>query len=200
MWLLFTLSKKLIILIFRKHNTWNFNYAKLHYVMKLITGEKQNMKICITGHRPNKLYGYDLSNPKWISLEKHLKSLLLKYNCTEAITGMALGVDTIFAIAVLELKKEGYDIKLHCAIPCKNHSEKWCKKDKQLYNYLLSKADMVKIVSDEEYKPYLMQKRNEYMVDNSNMLIAVWNGSKSGTFNCIEYAKSRDKKIILIKP
>ena len=29
---------------------------------------------------------------------------------------MVLGVDTVFALAVLELKNEGRDIKLHCAI------------------------------------------------------------------------------------
>lgn len=98
------------------------------------------MKICITGHRPNKLYGYDLSDPKWVVLEKQLKQLLIENNCTEAISGMALGVDTIFAIAALELKNEGYNIKLHCAIPCKNHSNQWNKKDRQLYNYILSKA------------------------------------------------------------
>lgn len=108
--------------------------------------------------------------------------------------------DTIFAIAALELKNEGYNIKLHCAIPCKNHSNQWNKKDRQLYNYILSKADAVKLVSKEEYKPYLMQKRNEYMVDNSDIVIAVWDGSKSGTANCIEYAKSKHKEIIYIKP
>lgn len=158
------------------------------------------MRICITGHRPNKLYGYDLSDPKWVALEKQLKKLLIENNCTEAISGMALGVDTIFAIAALELRNKRYNIKLHCAIPCKNHSNRWNKKDRRLYNYILSKADAVKLVSKEEYKPYLMQKRNEYMVDNSNIVIAVWDGSKSGTANCIEYAKSKHKKIIYIKP
>ena len=48
------------------------------------------MKICITGHRPNKLHGYDLSDPKLVALEKQLKQLLIESNCTEAISGMAL--------------------------------------------------------------------------------------------------------------
>ena len=152
------------------------------------------MKICITGHRPNKLYGYDLSDPKWVALEKQLKQLLIENNCTEAISGMALGVDTIFAIAALELKNEGYNIKLHCAIPCKNQSGNWSSKDKKLYDCILSKADEVMLVSNEEYTPWLMQKRNKYMVDNSDIVIAVWDGSKSGTANCIEYAKKMIKK------
>ena len=158
------------------------------------------MKIAVTGHRPNKLYGYNLNNKKNIELKEKFKEILIENNCTEAITGMALGVDTIFALSVLELKSEGYNIKLHCAIPCKNHSCKWIKESVDLYNDILDKADTVKLVTDEEYKPYLMQKRNEYMVDLADKIIAVWNGSKGGTANCVNYAKRKGKEIIYIKP
>lgn len=158
------------------------------------------MVICVTGHRPNKLYGYDLSDIRWQNLKERFKRILVKENCTEAITGMALGVDTVFALAVLELKEEGYDIKLHCAIPCKNHSCKWRKESIDQYNDILAKADIVKLVSDEEYKPWLMQKRNEYMVDHSDEVIAVWDGSPSGTANCVNYAMKNNKKIYRINP
>lgn len=157
------------------------------------------MKICVTGHRPDKLYGYDLSNIKWKKLKDLFKEILKDKNCNEAITGMALGVDTVFALAVLELKKEGIDIKLHCAIPCRNQSKKWTSKDKKMYDYILSKADIVNIVSNEEYKPYLMQKRNSYMVNLSDFIIAVWSGdTNSGTYNCIRYANKQKKPILII--
>ncbi len=158
------------------------------------------MKICVTGHRPNKLYGYDMTDDRWIVLKEKFKQILIDNNCDEAITGMALGVDTIFAYAVLELKKNGYDIKLHCAVPCRNFSSKWNKYNKAMYRHILGMADTVKLVSDEEYKPYLMQKRNEYMVDHSDKVIAVWDGSKSGTKNCIDYAKKVGKDIIYVQP
>lgn len=79
----------------------------------------KGLRICVTGHRPNKMYGYDIYNKQWTELKDKFKNFLKENNCNEAITGMALGVDTVFALAVLELKEEGYDIKLHCAIPCK---------------------------------------------------------------------------------
>ena len=158
------------------------------------------MKICVTGHRPNKLYGYNLSDPRWQRLKEQFKSILKENNCEEAITGMALGVDTVFALAVLELKNEGYNIKLHCANPCKKHSCKWIKESVAQYNYILSKADIVKLVSKEEYKPWLMQKRNEYMVDLADRVIAVWDGSKGGTANCVKYAEKVGKEIIRIEP
>lgn len=158
------------------------------------------MKICVTGHRPNKLYGYNLSDIRWQKLKEQFKTILVENDCTEAITGMALGVDTVFALAVLELKSDGYDIKLHCAIPCKNHSCKWIKESVDQYNNILEKADIVKLVSDEEYKLWLMQKRNEYMVDLADKVIAVWDGSKSGTANCVKYAEKTGKGIIRINP
>lgn len=158
------------------------------------------MKICVTGHRPNKMYGYDLSDNRWLGLKEKFKELLTDNKCDEAITGMALGVDTVFALAILELKNEGCDIKLHCAIPCKNYSGRWIKKSVDLYNDILSKADIVRVVSDEEYKPWLMQKRNEYMVNLANKVIAVWDGSKSGTENCVKYARKHGKEIIRISP
>lgn len=49
-----------------------------------------------------------------------------------------------------------------------------------------------------------MQKRNIYMVDNSDIVIVVLNNdnnNKSGTSNCYNYAKNKkDKDIILIDP
>ena len=158
------------------------------------------MKICVTGHRPDRLYGYKLLDPKYVKLKEIFKELLIQNNCTEAITGMALGADMVFALAVIELKKQGCDIKLHCAIPCMNHSCKWTKAYQDLYNYILKKADVVKLITGEDYKPWLMQKRNEYMVDLADKVIAVWDGSKGGTYNCVKYAEKKNKEIIRILP
>ena len=51
-----------------------------------------------------------------------------------------------------------------------------------------------------DYHPAKMDLRNRYMVDNSDLVIAVWNGTKGGTCNCVKYAKKKDKSIIFINP
>lgn len=159
------------------------------------------MKIGVTGPRPKKLWGYNYLNSQWQTLKEQFKQILINNNCKEAITGMALGVDTVFALAVLELKAADYNIKLHCAIPCKNHSSKWSRAAVDQYNDILSKADKVTLVTDEEYKPWLMQKRNEYIVDTVDKLIAVWDGvSNGGTANCVKYAQKVGREIIKINP
>lgn len=92
-------------------------------------------------HRPSKLYGYDLTVPNWLALKEKFKSLLVGLECDEAVTGMVLGVDTVFALAVLEPKSEGGNIKLHCAIPCMNYSCKLLNMSVRQYKDILSKAD-----------------------------------------------------------
>lgn len=157
-------------------------------------------KIAVTGHRPNKLWGYDLHNPNYIEMKELFKHILITKNASEGITAMALGVDQIFALAVLELKQQGYDIKLICTIPCLNHPCKWLEESKILYYNILDKADEVVQVSNKPYQPYLMQLRNEYNVDRCDELLAVYDGSKSGgTYNCIKYAESKRKPITFMR-
>lgn len=56
------------------------------------------------------------------------------------------------------------------------------------------------MVSDEEYKPWLMQKRNEFMVDRVDTVLAVWDGSDGGTGNCVKYAKKIGKHMLRLLP
>lgn len=159
------------------------------------------MVICLTGHRPQKMFGYDLDHPGYIRLKTNLKRILVNYHCTEAISGMALGCDQVFAMATLELKMDGYPIKLHCAIPFQGYDKKWPQSSKNLYLEICNQADEITVVDPStEYKPYLMQKRNQYMVNHANMVIAVWDGSISGTKNCIDYANKMGKDIIYLNP
>lgn len=153
------------------------------------------MKIAVTGHRPNKLWGYDLNNPKYKDLYLCIQKVLITNKCDYAISGMALGVDQVFAICAIKNK-----IYLECAIPCLKHSKMWKKESVDLYNKILSKSQKQTLVSPTAYNNVCMQIRNEYMVDNCNILLAVWDGSNGGTGNCVKYAQSIGKEIIRINP
>ena len=143
--------------------------------------------ICVTGHRPKRLFGtYNLADPRWLALKDKFKEWLIQLECKEAISGMALGTDFVFALAVIELKNSGHDIKLHCAIPCPNQDDPWSPRDKELYQEILKYADEISYVTNEPYTPECLPKRNEFMVDRCDGIIAVWDGSNSGT--AITYA------------
>ncbi len=157
---------------------------------------------CCTGHRPKGFpYKYGIDKQKHQAylhtLEQKIKLAVTEYGITNFISGMALGVDMDFAETVLKLRNN-YPIILECAIPCQNQTLKWSEADKLRYNSLLARADSVNLIS-ERYTPECMLKRNRYMVDKSELIIAVFNGiEKGGTWYTINYAKSKNKTIELI--
>lgn len=159
---------------------------------------------CFTGHRPNKLGGYDPkteSNQKMLwKLKDEIVNHIELHNVDTFITGMALGIDMWAARIVLKLKETYPNIKLIAAVPCKNQYNKWHVKSQMEWQYIIDKCDKVHYVTNDEYTSWCMQKRNEWMVDNSDYVIAVWDGSKGGTGNCVKYAQKQNKYITTIKP
>lgn len=155
-----------------------------------------------TGHRPDKLNGYNPSDNK--ELLFHLKDIIEyhinTYSVDTFITGMALGIDQWAGRIVLKLKQTYPHIKLVAAIPCANHSSKWNKESQQEWMNITDKCDYIHYVSMEDYTHWCMQKRNEWMVDNSKYVIACHDGSKGGTYNCKQYAIKKDKHITTIHP
>ena len=173
--------------------------------------------ITFAGHRPDKLYGYDLKDERYLKLNKFLEEMLedkiLNEGYDKFISGGALGFDTVAFLSVKNLKEKYPHIQNIIAVPFENQSTKWSTKDKSLYNWMKNKADDIVYVDTIEgydrtgteigvfHRDKLMI-RNEYMVDNSDLLIALWNGdNKSGTANCIKYAKKvLTNNTILINP
>ena len=45
-----------------------------------------------------------------------------------------------------------------------------------------------------------MQERNKYIIDNSSVLIALFNGKAGGTKQTVDYAKEKGLKIKIINP
>ena len=119
---------------------------------------------------------------------------------TYFISGMALGIDMICAEIVLELKKKYKNVMLECAIPCLNQEKKWSLTQQERYRKILHKADVVHYVSETEYTDTCMNDRNNYMVEQSDVVIAVWNGKPSGTGNTVIMAKNAGKKIRIVNP
>lgn len=164
----------------------------------------QNKTCSFTGHRPSGLpWGYREKGKEFRKFKKELiseieKAILSGYKFF--ISGMAMGVDLISAEIILKLKKKHTYIKLECALPCLNQTNGWHKSFIKRYNKVLKYADKITYVSNSNYYNGCMQKRNRYLVDNSNLLIAVSNNTvKGGTYQTISYAKNKGNKIIILK-
>lgn len=155
------------------------------------------MTIALTGHRPHKLGNeYDLKGPYSNYLRHELQIIIDIHKPTKAISGMALGADTIWALLALQ-----NNIPLTAAIPCNNQENKWKMSSKKLYHNILSNQLTTKVVINTgPYQPWKMNQRNIWMVDHCDLLIAIYNGSEGGTKNCYEYAKQTQKATIKINP
>ena len=75
----------------------------------------------------------------------------------------------------------------------------YSNEEKARYYAVLKKADETVVLSEGYYKG-CMQKRNEYMVDRADVLIAYANTDKGGTANTVRYCKRKypHKQILFI--
>lgn len=160
------------------------------------------MRIAITGHRPNKLGNdYSLNSPLIKNIKKELQKLIDHYKEISTtplilISGMALGIDTLWALLAIE-----NNLKLIAAIPCIGQQDMWPMTSQNRYNTILSQPNVERhYVTQQPYSMGCMQKRNMWMVNECDVLIAVFDGTTGGTYNCVHYAMSQSKTIITINP
>lgn len=141
-------------------------------------------RCCFTGHRPHRL-----TRPETeirLELEREIRCAIAD-GYSVFISGMAQGVDIWAAQIVLKLRREGNDIRLICACPFNGFEQRWSSSAKKEYMEILSSADLVRFICSR-YNPACFQIRNEWMVNHSSRVIAVFNGQPSGTKNTIDYA------------
>jgi uncharacterized phage-like protein YoqJ len=153
------------------------------------------MIISFTGHRPNKLGGYKDPNPIKERIKIEIRKIFLELKPEKVISGMALGVDQWAVEVCLEL-----GVPFIASVPFTGQENMWPHKSKLYYHELLAKAEEEIIVSEGGYTPWKMQIRNQHMIDNSDILIAVYDGTGGGTGNAVDYAKKIGREIILIDP
>lgn len=146
---------------------------------------------CVTGHReiPAEKIEYVTAE-----LEKEILAAA-EDGCTRFISGLAEGVDLIFAAIVTKLKARGQPLVLEAAIP---YAGRLKSKD-PLFQKMLSVCDRQKVLCDRySYDCFFL--RNRYMVDESSRVIAVYDGrAGGGTSYTIHYANARRRTLRVIE-
>lgn len=184
-----------------------------------MTDNKPLYVISFTGHRPNKLGGYN-PNPirTWVKTQMldAVNRAIAKFGETHEIVivwGGALGVDQWAAQLANHL-----GLRHVCIIPFDGFEDRWPAKSIHEYEDLCetTSVDLVYeimgranlrchmegegvIVTGDSFSNKIYQERNIAMVDAANAVIAVWDGSPGGTANCVNYAQGR-KPIVRINP
>ena len=148
--------------------------------------EKRAKRCCFTGHRPEKL-----KLPEKIICDRLSQAIesAIDRGKTTFICGMARGIDLWAGQAVIEMKMKYPELKLICAAPFVGFERQWSMSWQQIYTFVLTHADY-KVAISKRYDPGCFQRRNEWMVNHSSLMIAAYNGERGGTRNTIQFAKA----------
>jgi uncharacterized phage-like protein YoqJ len=146
------------------------------------------MYVAVTGHRPDKIFDWN-----WV--EARLLDAFDITGVTFLYQGQAAGVD-------LTAAKLAYRQGIAYAA-CKPWKGQKAPKDWQARydNGIRYAAEVIDVDPSEEFKGNWMYfQRNEFMVDAADKVIAVWDGTQSGSGHAVKYARKTDKPVWRINP
>ena len=119
--------------------------------------------------------------------------------CRRFVTGGALGFDTYAAREVLRFRISHPDVYLVLFLPCLDQDAGWSIRQKDSYDYILSKADEVKYIS-EVYNKSCMKKRNQAMAEECDIMIAYLYREYSGAAQTVRMATNLGKETYNLYP
>ncbi len=158
---------------------------------------------CFTGYRPQKLpWGENEGDSRCGALRFRLvENIVAAYarGYRTFLSGMALGVDTYAAEAVLALSKVLPGMELVLAIPFPAYALTLPRMHRARYETIVLGSARCAVCSEKSGSA-AMQQRNRFMVENSSLVIAVYDGKAGGTRNTVALAKDMGRDVWLVSP
>ena len=153
-----------------------------------------------SGHRPEKLpWGRNEEDPRCqalkILLERTLRQLCQE-GCLQYYCGMAQGTDLYYLETLLRLREE-FPLTVEAVVPCASQADRWPREERLRYLRDLGQCDRTTML-EEQYSIGSMLRRNQFMVDRSDILLTVFDGSPGGTAATVRYARSRGLRILAL--
>lgn len=153
--------------------------------------EKENIRIALTGHRPNRLYANVDQEVLVETIEAIVKSLMHTYEIEYLYCGGASGYDQLAAEIIMKMSP---DTKLLMVWPYRGmhlhpaQEKLFAAAFKNIY------TSHDKDDEDECYKI-----RDHWMVDACDLVFAAWDKQPGGgTYDTIQYAKKKDRETLII--
>lgn len=168
-------------------------------------------RLCaVTGHRPTRFrFKYDEKNNGCKRIKKRIRDqlmLLYEQGFRQFWVGGALGVDMWAGEILLRLKEqpEYNGIQLIIALPFEGHDESWDAHNRRRMSFLIRHSTETVVVGNKEAPPAVnYRRRNEYMIDRADYLLAVYDNDRSirsGTGMTVRLAEKKGLPITLIHP
>lgn len=169
------------------------------------------LKTCtIAGCRPTRFkWKYKENNEGCQRLKQQIREqLIMLYGqgVRRFYIGGSLGVDLWAGEILLELKgqPEYGELELALVLPYARHDRDWDKRDRHRLSVLRQYCAEAVITGTEGEAPAVnFKRRNQYMINRSDCLLAVHNKSpkdRSGITQTVDYSRKKKLFIILIDP
>lgn len=167
----------------------------------------KNKSICktcaFTGYRPSKMpWGYDETDARCVEFRFRLREALeylIGQGYTDFLSGGALGFDQMAAEIVLSLREKYPWVRLIMVIPFDGQADKWSREQRGRWLEIIEASDRVIRIS-HEYDKGVFFKRNHYLVENADLLLAAFDGQPGGTAGTVAYAKRHGVRVVRIAP
>jgi uncharacterized phage-like protein YoqJ len=164
------------------------------------------LRVAVTGHRPADLFGWDRGAEGWQWLRGVLSGLLRELGAAEAISGLALGVDQLFALAARDA-----GVPVAAYVPFEGQDRKWLAPDRRAYAEMRAQASRTVVCRaltpgpDGEFAfrdvVEALHARNGRMVEDCDVIIAVWTGKTSGgTYDAVQKAMRAGRVLVHVDP
>lgn len=157
-----------------------------------IAADLKGRVVAGTGHRPDKLLGYDTACHA--VLVSFVAGWLRALAPARVISGMALGFDMALAQAALVVGVP------YTAATVRGQENRWTPRWRYLYGVLVSNADsVVQASTSATARGYLA--RDRWMVDNAGLVLALYRGdARGGTAYTVAYAAGANVDVLNIWP
>ncbi len=160
------------------------------------------MTVSFSGHRPDKIAGYN-SSPFEVemAIRRAFAEEILRLSREGAhtfVSGMAPGIDLWAADEVLRLRGEGRigkDVRLVLAVPYPNFERSFSAEWRPLYDAIVESADDVIYLSHGYYRG-CYNRRNDYLVDVADVVVAYYEGSNGGTRYTLRRAEKQGRCVV----
>ena len=157
------------------------------------------MTCSVLGERPNNFpFPFSKSCPQYISYRLRLSYTLrnlIEKGYSHFLTNMLSGAPLDFAEALHQCRvyPDMKHITIEAVMP---YERQYCSTiDSDTFLYLFSKCNQITSVSQKNNQGSL-KKRDQYIIDRSDLILVIWNGTpSSGVRNTLQYAIRQNKKI-----
>jgi hypothetical protein len=152
------------------------------------------MRLAISGHQDISSEVVAYVRPILIRLINEQESNVV------GVSSLAAGADQLFAALILE---QGGS--LHAIVPCRGYERTFSEPDGlEQFNALLAGAQKIETLDYPEPSEEAFLDAGHRVVDNSDLLIAVWDGrpaaGKGGTADIVDYARRRGIEVRVVWP